>query len=78
MLKRHLQSRHGLSVIQYKVRWNLSSDYPMMAPTIPSSGPTRQKHWAWSRTGTNGDNTRSGTGYDNREAGSPPRRRQGQ
>jgi predicted transcriptional regulator len=32
MLKRHLHSRHGLSVIQYKLRWNLSSDYPMTAP----------------------------------------------
>src|ERR1700719_1828855 len=32
MLKRHLQSRHGLSVIQYKLRWNLPSDYPMTAP----------------------------------------------
>jgi predicted transcriptional regulator len=32
MLKRHLQSRHGLSVIQYKLRWNLSSDYPVTAP----------------------------------------------
>ena len=32
MLKRHLQSRHGLSVVQYKRRWNLSSDYPMTAP----------------------------------------------
>jgi predicted transcriptional regulator len=32
MLKRHLQSSHGLSVSQYKFRWNLSSDYPMTAP----------------------------------------------
>src|SRR5580700_7755407 len=32
MLKRHLQSRHGISVVQYKTRWNLSSDYPMTAP----------------------------------------------
>jgi predicted transcriptional regulator len=32
MLKRHLQSRHGLSVVEYKLRWNLSSDYPMTAP----------------------------------------------
>ena len=32
MLKRHLQSRHGLSVAQYRHRWNLSSDYPMTAP----------------------------------------------
>jgi predicted transcriptional regulator len=32
MLKRHLQSRHGLSVVEYKRRWNLSPDYPMTAP----------------------------------------------
>jgi predicted transcriptional regulator len=32
MLKRHLQSKHGLSVIQYKLRWKLPSDYPMTAP----------------------------------------------
>src|ERR1700730_1510737 len=32
MLKRHLQSRHGLSVVQYRTRWKLSSDYPMTAP----------------------------------------------
>src|SRR5438045_8094397 len=32
MLKKHLQSRHGLSVTQYRSRWNLTSDYPMTAP----------------------------------------------
>ena len=32
MLKRHLQSRHGLSVDQYRRRWNLSSEYPTTAP----------------------------------------------
>src|SRR3977135_2550689 len=31
MLKKHLQSRHGLSVVQYKLRWNLPSDYSMTA-----------------------------------------------
>jgi len=31
MLKRHLQSRHGLSVTQYRSRWKLSSDYPTTA-----------------------------------------------
>src|SRR5580698_10484766 len=29
MLKRHLQSGHGLSVSEYRSRWKLSSDYPM-------------------------------------------------
>ena len=32
MLKRHLQSKHGLSVSQYRTRWKLPSDYPMVAP----------------------------------------------
>src|SRR5437764_15288926 len=32
MIKRHLQSRHGLSVAEYRSRWNLTSDYPMAAP----------------------------------------------
>jgi len=33
MLKKHLQSRHGLSVPEYKSRWKLASDYPMTAPS---------------------------------------------
>jgi predicted transcriptional regulator len=32
MLKKHLQSRHGLSVAEYRSRWRLLSDYPMTAP----------------------------------------------
>jgi predicted transcriptional regulator len=32
MLKRHLQSRHALSVDQYRKRWNLPSDHPTTAP----------------------------------------------
>lgn len=32
MLKRHLQTAHGLSVDDYRSKWNLASDYPMVAP----------------------------------------------
>jgi len=32
MLKKHLQSRHGLSIREYKLRWKLASDHPMNAP----------------------------------------------
>src|SRR6266480_1128050 len=32
MLKKHLRSKHGLSISQYKLRWKLASDYPMTAP----------------------------------------------
>ena len=31
MIKRHLQSRHGLSVAEYKTRWKLPSDYSLTA-----------------------------------------------
>jgi predicted transcriptional regulator len=31
MLKRHLRSKHGLSVSQYRTRWKLPSDYPTTA-----------------------------------------------
>ncbi len=31
-LKRHLQSAYGLSPEQYRAKWNLPRDYPMVAP----------------------------------------------
>ncbi len=32
MLKRHLMTDHGLSPQEYRARWNLSADHPMVAP----------------------------------------------
>jgi predicted transcriptional regulator len=32
MLKRHLATGHGLSVEQYRVRWNLPREHPITAP----------------------------------------------
>jgi predicted transcriptional regulator len=31
-LKRHLATAHGLSVDEYRAKWNLPRDYPMVAP----------------------------------------------
>ena len=31
MLKRHLSTAHGMSVDEYRTRWGLPSDYPMVA-----------------------------------------------
>lgn len=31
-LKRHLQTHHGLSPQQYREKWSLPADYPMVAP----------------------------------------------
>jgi predicted transcriptional regulator len=32
MLKRHLKSAYGLSPEQYREKWGLPPDYPMVAP----------------------------------------------
>lgn len=32
MLKRHLKTAYGMNPAQYKERWSLPSDYPMVAP----------------------------------------------
>ena len=32
MLKRHLRTAYGLSPADYRARWGLGSDYPMVAP----------------------------------------------
>ena len=32
MLKRYLRTTHGLTPDQYRARWNLPADYPMVAP----------------------------------------------
>ena len=32
MLKRHLRTGHGLSPEEYRTRWNLAGDYPLVAP----------------------------------------------
>lgn len=32
MLKRHLSTEHGMTPDEYRARWNLGADYPMVAP----------------------------------------------
>ena len=32
MLKRHLNSRYGMTPDEYRAKWGLPSDYPMVAP----------------------------------------------
>ncbi len=32
MLKRHLQTRYGMTPDEYRERWSLAADYPMVAP----------------------------------------------
>ena len=32
VIRRHLQARHGLSPDDYRARWSLAPDYPLVAP----------------------------------------------
>ena len=36
MLKRHLKTAYGMSPEQYRERWGLPADYPMVAPSYSS------------------------------------------
>lgn len=36
-LKRHLQTRYGLTPRQYREKWNLPADYPMVAPNYAAA-----------------------------------------
>ena len=36
-LKRHLNSQHGMTPDQYRAKWNLPSDYPMVAGSTPAN-----------------------------------------
>jgi predicted transcriptional regulator len=37
MLKRYLRTRYGLSIDQYRTKWNLPADYPMVAPNYAAT-----------------------------------------
>ena len=32
-LKRHISTEHGFSPVEYRARWGLSKDYPLVAPS---------------------------------------------
>ncbi len=43
MLKRHLQSAYGMTPADYRARWNLPQDYPMVAPSYAEKRSTLAK-----------------------------------
>jgi predicted transcriptional regulator len=51
MLRRHVATGHGLSVDQYRARWNLSRDHPMVALGYSErrSGLAKQIGLGWGR-----------------------------
>ena len=46
-LKRHLNTSHGMTAEQYRARWSLPRDYPMVAPKYAERRSSRrQGDWA--------------------------------
>jgi predicted transcriptional regulator len=43
MLKRHLMTEHGLTPEQYRAKWGLKPDFPMVAPSYSAQGQTLAK-----------------------------------
>jgi len=43
MLKRHLMTNHGMNPGEYRQKWGLSSDYPMVAPNYAEQRRTLAK-----------------------------------
>ncbi|WGF90250.1 MucR family transcriptional regulator [Marinivivus vitaminiproducens] len=55
MLKRYLQSRHGLSAAEYRQRWGLPADYPMVAPAYSQARSRMAKALGLGRGGKTPD-----------------------
>jgi len=43
MLKRHLMTEHGMTPAEYRARWGLAADYPMVAPDYAEKRRTLAK-----------------------------------
>jgi predicted transcriptional regulator len=43
MVRRHLATRHGLTAVEYRARWNLPADHPMTAPAYSERRSTMAK-----------------------------------
>lgn len=51
MLKRHLHSVYGLTLQQYKDRWGLPNDYPVVAPSYARRRSAIAKNTGLGKTG---------------------------
>ena len=57
MLKRYLRSQYGMSPEDYRARWNLPSDYPMVAPNYATQRSRLAKEIGWGKAATSGSGT---------------------
>ena len=51
-LKRHLRTKYNMSPEDYRAKWNLPKDYPMVAPNYAASRSALAKSMGLGRGGT--------------------------
>lgn len=49
MLKRHLRTEHGMDEVEYRARWGLPGDYPMVAPNYSAKRAELAKQFGLGR-----------------------------
>lgn len=59
MLKRYLRSRYGMTPEEYRAKWNLASDYPMVAPNYAKKRSEFAKQIGLGRSGRGGRKKKS-------------------
>ncbi len=52
MLKRHLMTEHNMTVDQYRAKWGLPSNYPMVAPNYAETRSSLAKKMGLGRSRT--------------------------
>jgi predicted transcriptional regulator len=52
MMKRHLMTEHNMTVDQYRAKWSLPSNYPMVAPNYAETRSTLAKKMGLGRSRT--------------------------
>ncbi len=72
-LKRHLQGEHGLSPKEYRSKWNLPRDYPMVAPSYARARSDLAKSMGLGRK-AGGESSGTATAGDAEGGSAAPRR----
>ena len=73
-LKRHLQGEHGLSPEEYRSKWGLPRDYPMVAPNYAQARSDLAKSMGLGRKAGGSDAQTNGATAGAAEAEAAPRR----
>ena len=74
-LKRHLQGEHGLSPDEYRSRWGLPREYPMVAPNYARARSDLAKNMGLGRKGGDGASPSDSAGGEPTGAATHPRGR---